>query len=126
MFLHTSGGLNPNEYMTGTQGLSTYRRADVKVRVRSAPNDYATGSALAEDTWTSFQAPSSASLSTASTTYCRVTCFESAPIYMGLNDVEQDEWAFTVRVEYTKGFPFVMQEDGNFLYTESDNPIQTE
>jgi hypothetical protein len=127
VFLHTSGGLNPQEYMSSTPGVDTYRRADVKVRIRSAVNDYADGSALAESVWRSLQAPSTASLSTGSTAYCRVTCFESAPVYLGINDLEQDEWQITVRAEFQKqDLAVVLSEDGNSLALENGDLLEME
>ena len=126
IFIRTQGGLNPNEYLDGRNGVSTYRIVDAKVRVRSPVNQYDTGSTLAESAWRSMQACSVASLSTASTQYVRVTCFESAPYYLGINDQEQDEWEFTVRAEFKKIDASLLTEAGDLFITEDGDFLLTE
>lgn len=91
------GGLMPHGFQDGRE--QTYRRNDVQVRVRSAPNGYVAGKALADAIWMTMNRPSLASISTASTEYIRIQPNQSGPVFMGENDTEQPEWSINVRLE---------------------------
>lgn len=91
------GGLMPHGFQDGRE--QTYRRNDVQVRVRSAPNGYVAGKARADAVWATLNRPSLASVSTSSTEYVRIQPVQSGPVFMGENDTEQPEWSINVRLE---------------------------
>lgn len=95
-------GGNPNQFMTG--GLTdTYRRAAVQVKIRGGINGYVAAKALADAVWKALDHPSNVTLtgvSGGSRQYVYVRPIQSGPIYIGQNDVEQDEFIINVRAEY--------------------------
>lgn len=99
------GGLMPHGYLDGST--QTYRRTDVQIRVRAPVNGYTTGKALAEAVWQAMNRPNLASFSFgasgASVAYIRIQPLQSAPVFMGENDVEQPEWSINVRLESESG-----------------------
>lgn len=95
------GGLQPHGFIGG--GTRTQRRSDVQIRVRGKINSYIATQARAQAIWHYVNMPSVASISTGSTAYSIVQPFQSDPIFIGENDVEQPEFTFTVRLWAIQG-----------------------
>lgn len=92
VFILEQGGHNPQEYLDG--GLSqTYRSNLINVRVRSAPRAYGVGKARADGVWRAFQKATASG-------YVRITMSNSAPLYMGQDEAECDEWVLYGVVEF--------------------------
>lgn len=89
-FLLGVGGLQPSPYMDGVR--TAYRFFRVQIWVRSEPNDFSGGRAKADAVW-------SACNLGAVTNYVRTTCEQSAPMYLGRDDVEHHEFVINVRME---------------------------
>lgn len=87
----------PSPYMDATR--KTYRSFDLQIIVRGDINQYSATRQMADDVWHKMDRASTASLSTASTSYVRITCAQSAPIYLGQDDQERDLFSVNVRLE---------------------------
>lgn len=87
IFITPVGSPPPFMYMDGGADL---RRYNAQVYVRSNPNAYTAGLALAE---AAYNALHKASISG----YVRVVAEQSAPAYIGLDAQEHHEWTFTVQ-----------------------------
>lgn len=92
VFVLQSGGYQPTPYMDGTQ--TAWRTIRLQVRIRGEPNDYKTTRDLAATVWSSMQQPSSLTGS-----YVRVTCDQSAPFYLGKDDLQCDEYSVNATLE---------------------------
>jgi hypothetical protein len=97
VFVKEYGGMEPSPYMDATR--KTYRSFDVQVMVRGDVNQYVGTRALADSVWHKMDRASAATVSTASTTYVRIVCAQSAPIYVGQDDQERDLFSVNVRLE---------------------------
>jgi hypothetical protein len=93
------GGLKPQPFISNN-ARKTFKRADVQIRVRGAIGTYLQTKSHADTVWNALNRPSTASVSTASTTYISIEPFQSAPSSFGENDEEQPEFVFTVRAYY--------------------------
>ncbi len=91
-FVLQTGGTMASPYMDGDRTAYRYLRA--QVRIRCEPNEYAAGRDLAANVWSTFQQPSGMTGS-----YTRVTCEQSAPLYMGRDDFQCHEWTVNVLAE---------------------------
>jgi len=96
------GGPNPHGFIDGNSR-RTQRRSDVQIRIRGPVNGYAATQARAISIWHYMNRPSTGSISTGSTQYSIVQPFQSDPVYIGENDVEQPEFSFTVRLWSIQG-----------------------
>jgi hypothetical protein len=105
VFIMEYGGPPPHQFQSGgTQ--PTYRRTNVQIRVQSPINGYLTGKALADRIWSAMDHPSNATLtgiSSGSRQYVFVRPLQSAPVYIGQNDTEQDQFSINVGLEYGGG-----------------------
>ena len=90
VFVSQNGGYPPSEYMGGVS--TTYYARTVQVRVRGDVNDYAAGLTLANAAHNALQRATISG-------YVRVTCNQSAPMYMGFDEVEHPEWSFDCTLE---------------------------
>lgn len=97
VFVKEYGGMEPSPYMDATR--KTYRSFDVQIMVRGDVNQYANTRSLADSVWHKLDRASTATLSTASTSYVRVICAQSAPIYVGQDDQERDMFSVNIRLE---------------------------
>lgn len=87
----------PSPYMDATR--KTYRTFDLQILVRGDVNQYPATRQTADDIWHKMDRASTASLSTSSTGYVRITCAQSAPIYLGQDEQERDLFSVNVRLE---------------------------
>jgi hypothetical protein len=90
VWITTIGGWQPQEVM-GTASTTYYTRT-VQIRIRGNPNDYGTALALAQAIHGKMQRA-------AIPGYVRVTCPQSAPMYLGQDDQERDELSFWCNLE---------------------------
>ncbi len=86
----------PSPYMDNSR--KTYRTFDVQVLVRGDVNQYSATRQTADNIWHRMDRASSG-ISTASTTYVRTTCSQSAPVYLGQDDQERDLFSVNLRLE---------------------------
>jgi hypothetical protein len=85
----------PSPYMDNSR--KTYRTFDVQVMVRGDVNQYSATRQIADNIWHRMDRVSG--VSTASTTYVRSTCSQSAPVYLGQDDQERDLFSVNLRLE---------------------------
>lgn len=97
VFVKEYSSNGPSPYMDASR--KTYRTFDLQIMVRGDVNQYSSTRQIADDIWHKMDRASAASLSTASTSYVRVTCAQSAPIYVGQDDQERDMFSVNVRLE---------------------------
>lgn len=86
-----SGGPPPMGYMDGGAG-TAWRPTRVLVRIRGNAKEYASTKTLAEAVWEALWA---ARIST-----YHVRCEQGAPLYMGRDALEHEEFVIAVRIEY--------------------------
>jgi hypothetical protein len=94
-FIQVFGGLMPQGFQDGRN--QTDRATDVQIRVRGRKDAYLQTFARAEAAW---RAVNRAELSLAASSgvqYYRVQPLQSAPIYIGQDDQEHDEFTVNVR-----------------------------
>lgn len=91
-----TGGPLAHPYIGG--GRKTYRQVTCQVMVRSDPQDWAGGLALARGVYDALQ------LSTLSP-YVQITIREGAPFYGGRDEQERHQWAMNVVAEYEDDGP---------------------
>lgn len=89
-FILGVGGINPSPYMDGTN--TAWRFFRVQIWVRSEVNSYGTGRGKADAIWSAIN---QATISG----WTRIVCEQSAPMYLGRDDVEHHEWTVNVRLE---------------------------
>jgi hypothetical protein len=85
IWIATMGGWQPRDVIGGVSTAEFTRT--VQVRIRSAANDYAGGAALADAAHQRMHRG-------AIPGYLSVVCWHSAPMYIGLDDQEENEWSF--------------------------------
>mgnify|MGYP001560790033 CR=1 FL=1 len=100
MFIMETGGAGePHEFLDGSS--NTYRTAEVQIRIRGLVNDYLNTRVAAEAVWVKMQKVSTSSMgSTTSQAYCRIVNITSAPMYLGVDDLERDEFVVNTRLEH--------------------------
>ena len=96
VFVREYSAVEPSPYMDNSR--KTYRTFDVQVVVRGDVNQYSSTRQTADNIWHKMDR-AGAGISTASTTYVRVTCSQSAPIYLGQDDQERDLFSVNLRLE---------------------------
>ena len=94
VFCLTTGGPAPLTHDIKNGG-PDIKRGAVQVRVRSDVGKFEAGQLLATNAWNALQRAEAPG-------YMSITCRESAPVYLGLDDTEHHEWtinAETMREE---------------------------
>lgn len=98
VFILETTGYQPHEYLGG--GQNTYKFSEVQIRIRGNPNDYLNTRTLANAVWLKCQRVSVSSLgSTTSAAYVRIVNLQSGPMYLGVDELERDEFTINVRCE---------------------------
>ena len=94
IFMMRSGGLAPSPYMDGGSG-TDYKMVRLQFHIRGEPDDYIGAYGIAQSVWAAMQKVPSASLFS----NVRCTCDQSAPMYLGRDDLGCHEYTVNVTLE---------------------------
>lgn len=94
-FIQVFGGLMPQGFQDGRG--QTDRATDVQVRVRGGKDQYLQTFSRAENIWRALNRCELSLAASSSVQYYRVQMLQSAPIFIGQDDQEHDEFTINVR-----------------------------
>lgn len=104
IFVSEYGGLAPYHYMAGEARVM--KPVTVQIRVQGAVQGYSRTKEIADNALNCFLKPNTTTLnylSSGSRSYVFVRPMQSAPVYLGQNDTEQNQFSFNVYAAFEQG-----------------------